>query len=300
MDRRSFLTALLGTSALVALIAACGDASSTSQHPGDTIDSAPATDPSSTTPATTRITHPTGADDVVLRFGYEGGFVGPDALFGRTPSLLVTGDGRALIAGVQPAIFPGPLVTVMNVRTITEQGVQALLAAADAHGLLRTSPSYELPSGIGIADASDTVVSIRANGATYEHRAYALDLTASDRVAETPARLALSTFVAQLGDLATLVGVGQLGTMGVFEASAYRVRATPDQPQPTADQPAPTLVAWPSSTGVALKDASTCVTVDAAKVGDLLAKATQLTYFTESAVTYRLAVAQVLPGDPGC
>jgi hypothetical protein len=254
----------------------------------------------SSTPPAGGIVHPTGADDVVLRFGYEGGFVGPDALFGRTPGLLVTGDGRALIGGVQPAIFPGQLVTAMNVRTIAEQGVQALLAAADAAGLLRTPPSYELPAGIGIADAADTVVSITANGATYDHRAYALDLTASDRVTETPARLALSKFVAQLGDLASLVGADQLGSVEAFAPKAYRVRATPEQPSPTADQPAPTLVDWPSSTGVALKDASTCVTVDATKVGDLLAKATQLTYFTESAVTYRLAVAQVLPGDPGC
>jgi hypothetical protein len=301
MDRRSFLTALLGTPVLAAVVAACGNDSTTPLRPRGTADSVPRTEPTATTvPPAGGIAHPTGADEVVLRFGYEGGFVAPDSLFSRTPALLITGDGHALTTGVVPAVFPGPLLTPMNTQPITEVAVQRVLSTALAAGLLTSPPSYELPSGVGIADAADTVVALAANGTTYNHRAYALDLTASDRVAETPARLALSKFVAQLGDLATLVGADQLGSVGTFAPKAYRVRATPEQPSPTADQPAPTLVAWPSSTGVALKGASTCLTIDAAKVGDVFTKATQLTYFTEDGVTYRLAVAQVLPGDPSC
>jgi hypothetical protein len=301
MDRRTFLTAVLGIPALAALIGACGDDSTTPPGPRGTGDSVPGSGvPSSSTMPAGGIVHPTGTDDVVLRFGYEGGFVAPDSLFSRAPALLITGDGRALTTGAVPAIFPGPLLTPMIAQSITDVGVQTVLSTAQAAGLLTTPPSYDLPGGVAVADAADTVVTLAANGSTYVHRAYALDLTASQDIAATGPRRALAKFVAQLGDLATFVGADQLGSVGAFAPKAYRARATPEQPSPTTDQPAPTLVAWPSSAGVALKDAATCVTIDTAKVGDLFAKATQLTYFTEDGVTYRVAVAQVLPGDPAC
>jgi hypothetical protein len=301
MDRRTFLTALLGTPALAAVITACGDDSSTPLRPRGTVDSVPGTNlPATTVPSKTGIVHPTGADDVVLRFGYEGGFVAPDSLFSRVPAVLVTGDGRVLVPNVVPAVYPGPLVQGLNVQTITEQGVQKVLGAADAAGLLATPPSYELPGGVGIADAADTVVSIAANGSTFVHTAYALDITASEHMASTPARDALTKFVAALADVATLAGADQLGAPASFHPPAYRVRATPEDPQQGPDQPAPTVVAWPSSAGIALKDSSACVLLEAAKLGDLFTKATQLTYFSDAGVNYRVAVAPVLPGDPTC
>ena len=307
MDRRTFLAAAFGTPALAALVIACGDDSTTPLRPRNTGDSVPGADGSTTSspstslaPSVPGIPHPTGADDVVLRFGYEGGFVAPDTLFDRTPALLISGDGRVFSSGVVPAVFPGPLVQVMDVRSISEQGMQAVLSAAVAADLLRTPPSYDLPSGVGIADAADTVVTFAAKGAVFEHRAYALDVTASDGVAETSPRSVLTKFVAKLGDLPAMVGAGQLGAEAAFAPAAYRVRATADQSQPSTDQPAPTLVAWPTEVGVALKDATGCVRVDATKVADLFAKANQLTYFTEAGITYRLAVAPVLPGDPAC
>jgi hypothetical protein len=308
MDRRTFLTALLGTPALAAVITACGDTSSTPLRPRGTVDTVPGTDtPGSTgstvvttVPPADGVAHPTGANDVVLRFGYEGGFVAPDSLFSRTPTMLITGDGRVLTPNVVPAVFPGPLVQGLNVQTISEQGLQKVLAAANTAHLLAPAPSYDLPNGVGIADAADTVVTIAANGTTFVHTAYALDITASDSMASTPARDALAKFVASLGDLAAIVGADQLGAPAPFVPPAYRIRATPYTPQPTPDQPAPTILAWPASVGVALSSASSCVVVDTAKLGDVFVKATQITYFTDAGVTYQLAVAPVLPGDTGC
>jgi hypothetical protein len=298
MDRRTFLTALLGTPALAAVISACGDTSSTPLRPRGTGDSVPDTGGHTTVPP--HVDHPIGASDVVLRFGYEGGFVAPDTLFSRTPTLLVTGDGRALTPNVVPDVFPGPLVPGLNVQTVTENGLQAMLLAADAAGLLAAPPSYDMPGGIGVADAPDTVVTLTAKGSTFEHRAYALGMAASDGKEATPARAALWKFVTSLGELATLAGADQLGATAPFVPPAYRIRATPYTPQPSTDQPAPTIVEWPASAGVALSNAVECVIVDTAKLGDLFAKATQLTYFTDAGVTYQLAVAPVLPGDTGC
>ena len=44
-------------------------------------------------------------------------------------------------------------------------------------------------------------------------------------------------------------------------------------------------------------DASSCMTLPAAEVGDLLASANQLTFFTDADVTYQVVARPVLPGS---
>jgi hypothetical protein len=295
MDRRNFLTALIGAPALTALLVACGD---------DSVQPADTANPGTGTPGTEPggIPHPTGADDVLLRIGYEGGFVSPDMLFARIPTLLVTGDGRAIVQGAVPAIYPGPLLTPLFQRSIDETGIQAILTLAREKGLLAAAPDYALPpEGPQVADAPDTVVEIAANGTTYRHRAYALGIDGSN---STPARDALNAFVMAMSDLVAVAGTAHVGTEEPLTATAFRVRATPVDPSQFTE-PSPTIREWPASTGIVLAQASNCAVADATKVGALFAESNQLTFFTEAdasgaAVTYQLAVVQQLPGDTGC
>ena len=302
MNRRLFLTAMLGTPALAALVAACGDNSVGS--PGDTTNgstpltfapgnSAPGTSDGTTSGA---MKYPTGADDVVVRIAYEGGFVAPATLFSRLPTLLISGDGRAFTPGVQTEQFPGPLVAPVEQRSIDPLGMQRVLMAAVDAGLLAPPPDYSLPGGVNIADAADTVVVIAANGGTFTHRAYALDIT---DVGTTPARTALATFVAQMSDLATAAGAGNIGAEGPYVPSAYRVQAMATDPSQVTD-PSPTVVDWPAGTGVALATATVCASVPATAVGSLFAAANQRTFFRDAGVAYALAVTPVLPGDTSC
>ncbi|MFM7687691.1 MAG: hypothetical protein ACKPDI_17485 [Actinomycetota bacterium] len=289
MDRRNFLSVLIGTPALAALIAACGD--NTVQTGDSTIPDTPTT--------LSGISHPTGADEVLLRIGYEGGFVSPDMLFARIPTMLVTGDGRAIVQGVMPAIYPGPLLTPLFQRTVDEVGVQAILSLAREKGLLAAAPDYAVPpEGPMVADAPDTVVEIAANGTTYVHRAYALGI---DGTNSTPARDALNAFVMAISDLAAVVGSEHIGAGSLFAPTSFRVRATPVDPAQFTE-PSPTIREWPADTGIVLAQASDCALVDAAKVTALFTESNMLTFFTEAdaggaTVTYQLAVVQVLPGD---
>lgn len=294
MDRRSFLSAMAATPVLAALLAACGD---DSVAPADT--GTPGTGGDTTAPPAGAIAHPTGADEVIFRLGYEGGYVPMGYLFMNIPTLLVSGDGRAIQTGAVPAIYPGPLLPALMERSIDETGIQTLLTAAKDAGLLASPPDYSLPDGIGIADAADTVVRLYANGANYVHQAYALDITQSDAMASTPARDNLAAFVAKVSDLETLVGVEHLGESTPLAATAYRFQAMPVDPAQFTDV-APTVVPWPADTGVVLADAAECAVVDAAKVGALFTDATQLTFFQEGAVAYQLSVIAVLPGDARC
>ena len=284
---------------LALTLAACGDDSSTGS-PVDPVPTDPTSPPITTPPATTPptappttspgIEHPVGADDVVLRIGYEGGFVPIEQAFLNLPMLLVTGDGRLIVQGPQIEIYPGPLLPNMQVRTISEAGIQQLLDMAAEHGLL-TDREYTNPTNI--ADAPDTVVVINANGDTYEHRAYALGFDEEN----DELRAALAGFVADVTGTWLYEENPELGPEETFEADAYLIRSFPD-PILEGYEVEPTIVEWPAG-APSLAGAAECLVVPADQVGDVLADANQLTFFTSDGTTYQIAVKPQLPGD-GC
>jgi hypothetical protein len=188
------------------------------------------------------------------------------------------------------------------VRTISEAGIQDLLALASTASLLAAPPDYT--AEMMVADAPDTVVRFTVDAGTFEHRAYALGFGVDDQGAPTaevtPARQALLDYVLVLQDLASTVGA-ELGEETLFEPAEYRVRATPVVEADLAGMdPAPTIVDWPSSIGFDLATAAECARVRADAVGSVFAEADQLTYFRQGDAIYRIAVAGVLPGDPAC
>lgn len=289
MNRRSFLSAVAIAPVLAAL-AACGDPDLASGT-----DPAPDTTPGS--PPTTTIAHPTGADEVVLKLSYEGGFVPAGYAFVNTPTLLVSGDGRVFTPALVPAIFPGPLLPALFVRRISQDGMQALLGIVRAAGLMAPPPEYaDLHN---VSDAANTVLTINAAGASFVHSAYALGMGGSG--SETGVRRTLLDVTTALGDLETLVGEATLEPDAAFVATAYRLQARAVDPTELSGQdPAPTIVDWPAGVAVVLADATECVRIDAAAVGSLFIDAKQNTYFKQGDVVYQLAVAGVLPGDPVC
>ncbi|HRA85534.1 MAG: hypothetical protein IPP16_16135 [Acidimicrobiaceae bacterium] len=278
MNRRNFLTALIGTPALAAFLAACGD---------------------DTTQSSSDNSLAGALDEVVLRIGYEGGFVPAGTSFLNLPTVLVTGDGRVFTPGAVPAVYPGPLLQPMFERSITEQGIATLIEMADAAGLLGVAPDYSLPAENMIADAPDTVVAITVNGTTSVHRAYALGIDSPDGGPSTPARDNLLRFVTQVTDVATAVGSGNVGSEAAFAPDGYRFQAMVVDPTQWAD-PAPTIVEWPADAGAVLADSTQCAVLAGAVGDSLFVTATQLTFFQEAELVYQLSVAGVLPGDPSC
>lgn len=249
----------------------------------------------SSSPAGSGHSLPTGADEVVVRVEYVGGFAPPEVLLRRLPQLLVTGDGRVFTPGAVAEVYPGPLVLPVMVGTIDREGLATILAAADSAQLLGPPPDYALPPGVGIMDAADTVVTVTADGVTYTHRAYALGLDETS----TTARARLAGFVDKVLDLATLVGPTHLGDAEVYAPAAYRVMATVVDPAQYTE-PEPTVLPWPGSTGLHPGGMEQCTVVDADAVGSLFLDANELTFFDDGGVVYRLAVVEQLPGEHGC
>jgi hypothetical protein len=305
VSRRTLLGAFVITPALAVLAAACGDPDAA---PADTgplnTDGAGTTVPGTDAPVSSTYVHSTDADAAVIRLGYEGGFVMPGTIFVSLPTLLVSGDGRVFRPGATTLEYPGPLVSPLGVRTITEAGVQRLLGIADTAGLLATPPNYE-PVQMNIADAPDTVLTLTVDGQTYRHQAYALamdaDADGNPLPEQTPARQALADVASAFSAFEATVGAAELGEETIFAPTEYRFQATPMMAEELAGfDPAPDLVEWPAASGVTLAAASACARVAASAVGSLFTDATQNSFFTEDGVTYRVAVAAVLPGDAVC
>lgn len=285
------------------LLAACGDdspaASQESRPPASSAPpatSAPGGDTTEQPDGAYQV--PTGADDVVISVAHEGGFVPVEMIFANTPVAMVTGDNRVLTTGPVPAIYPGPLLPNLLQRTITPEAVQQLMAKADELGLLA---EVEYPRNDQIADAPDTVVTINVNGATYEHRAYALGLD-PEGGEDDPARANLLEFVNAMTDLATTVGEDQLGPEEAYDAETYLIRATPADPEAAAEEGIePTVVEWPAVAPVRLADADECAEVPVEEFEPLFRDANQLTFFTDAGpdgepTPYRVVVVPQFPG----
>ncbi len=284
MERRRALALLAAVPLLV--LGACGDdgsATPATQPPPD------ATLPPTDAPG---YAHPTGSDEVVLRIAYEGGYTTLDVVFLSLPIVLVTGD-RVFQQGPIPEIYPGPLLPNIQVRSIAESGIQELLAAADAAGLLEQR-TYDGPTNI--ADAPDTVVTLTVDGVTYEHRAYALGFDDEQGDAD---RAALQAYVELVSRFVTGEPGEALGAESAFEPAQYLLRSFVEEDL-GGYEIEPTIVTWPADAPVRLVEAADCAAVPAAAFGALFTTATQLTFFSDADVTYRLAVKPALPGDDAC
>lgn len=214
----------------------------------------------------------------------------------QPPTLIISGDGKVYTPGATTMQFPGPMVLPIGVRTITEAGVQRVLAAAQSAGLLSTPPEY--PRNDMIADAPDTLVTLAGGDGVFVHRAYALGIDQSE---SDPARAALQAFVLLMSDLENVAGASELGPEELLVPAAYRMMAMPVTDDELASiDPQPRILPWPTSTGVDLAAAATCATLTAEAAGSVFSDADSNTFFESGGVIYRVAVGTLLPGDPLC
>lgn len=254
---------------------------------------------------------PFDPDRPVFSVTWDGGFVAPGTILGRLPVIVVYPDGRVIVQGPQIAIYPGPLMPNLQERTLTPDALARLIELARDRDLLRTI-HYDLP---GIADATDTILTINLDGATYRVSAYALaeaafDLGPGSSVddATSKGRAALRDFI----DVLTgLPASDHVDAEHPYVAKSIRIYAgkavlvsNGDLP---VDQPA---VAWPledlATAGEVVDNRAIAVRCqvitgdDLVTVMPLLQGANSLTAFLSGGEPYGLIVRPLLPGETGC
>jgi hypothetical protein len=253
------------------------------------------------------IDHPVGAADLVLRMDVGGGFVAPAYELRRIPTWSLFGDGRIITEGPQIEIYPGPALPSVQVQTITEEGIQAILEAAEAAGLLGPDRTY----GQGcVADAPTSTFTVYANGTKHVVSAYALGMVPGSCPGEdAEARAKLASFSAKLSDLAGWLPTGSLGEQGQFEFSEMRVYVQPytGSPEPGLHQAA---VDWPLSDPLPIfgeADATYgdfhCGVVGGANLAKLLPdaqRANELTPWRSDGADFSLIFRPLLPDEHNC
>jgi hypothetical protein len=328
--RTALLFALVATAALG--LAACGSdedldgtsatvagettapppATTAPEEPPSTVESEPpdTTAPPETTAtdegtaeSVTGIAYDTSPDSVVLRLSSGGGFVPMEIAFLEVPQLVVYGDGRVITIDpdAQPDFANLPATSQLLLRQLDEEGMQALLLAAQEHGLFDDAPDYGQPN---VTDMPGTSLTIAANGTTVDRSVYALgfdDPAAGLTPDQLAARKELGAFIEQALDLDTLAA-GHVTATEPYVADRFDVRRFEILDDVATDgeverQP------WPEAAGdPPPKDG--CITVsgpEAAAIGEAFANAGSNDRWTLSGVEFRALARPILPGEsPTC
>ncbi len=230
---------------LIALLAACaaagpspsasGSAAPSPSAPAGSQSAVPSTSPA---PTIAGIDHSTAADDVVLRLEQGGGFVPIDFLASQAPTFTLYGNGVVVFqpkVEVYPQPDPSGVVHGIPWRTakLDEGQIQELLEFVLGPGGLGTARDAYIAGGI--ADAPDTIFTIRAGGLDKTVVVNALG-GGGQPGPDDAARVAFQKVAERLSDF------DQGGTVSTDEygADRYRFVLTERDPQPT-DKP----LAWP-------------------------------------------------------
>lgn len=107
-----------------------------------------------------QIDHPQGSE-AVLAITWAGGMLHESMTVTQVPPLVITGDGRVIMQGMQTLEFPGPALPALVERRLTEDGLQQVLRALEQTNLF--NGDLELRGMMGmVADANDTIFTLRA------------------------------------------------------------------------------------------------------------------------------------------
>jgi hypothetical protein len=250
------------------------------------------------------IPHPVGPDDLIVRWEFVGGFTSPEITLTRIPAFSLYGDGKLVTEGPQTEIYPGPALPNLLVQRISEDGVQAILAAARDAGLTNGDASYPNPC---VADAPDTRFTVVADGRTSVVTAGALGIGGGGCQASDPqATKRLSAFLEQLGTLPSWLPAGSVGSEQSFTPTGLAIYVHNYTPDPQLQE---SPVAWPGSALARAGDAVDavpdlrCAVVDGTDVPTVLkaaSSANQLTPWTSNGRDFGIIFRPLLPDEPGC
>jgi hypothetical protein len=193
------------------------------------------------------IGHATGPSDLLFQVGYQGGYTPVEYQLTNFPFFSLYGDGTILTPGPQIEIYPGPALASIQQQTLTEEGVQTILQAALDAGLADAKDMTDMGS-VMVADAPETVFTIRTDDVDRTIRVYALSELGTDRPQgmdkeEFAARLQLSELVKDLGELPSWLPDDALeADQTAYEAPGARVfvgeyGSSEDLPQPAIEWP---------------------------------------------------------------
>ena len=284
-----------------ALVAACGGAAAS---PSPSAPAGPSSvDPTPVDP--TPVIHlpsPTGAATYWLRLTTSQA-VPQVNLFAFTPTAVIDGDGRSIVQGAVPTVFPGPLVVPLVGRQVSAAGRGTILGWARELGLL--SGQTDFTGGSSVPGGMTGRIELTVDGGL-------VALTGlPDVSAPTPEPGSPQAFGELWRRIANLPETlpGELGPESPYTPTGYAVLVGP-APDP---QGMPlSIMDWPLAQplatfgGPVANGTRRCGLVtgeDAATLAPVLAQATQLTQWVQdptTSATFGLTVRPIVAGENPC
>jgi len=293
---RSIRLALALTAVL--LLVGCGYESPTDTGPT-------ATAPPGTSPTGT----PSGEGDLVLRVTTTGGLLPPEAVFAQLPTLSLYADGRLIMPGAVPAIFPGPAVLPLHEWQLSPAGVQKVRDEAAQAGLLEGGEDLGSPP---VADAGTTVFTVVSDGKEIVTSAYALEFETDQGLtpAQRERRAELIAFQRRLFELESRLGAEVEATQPFVPAGVAILiqEAGTDSTDPSGIEP--NVLDWPLADlgtlggppttaapgGIAWQQA-VVTGADMEQLRPLLDQATSITRWRSGDGLYNLTFRPLLPDE---
>ena len=125
-----------------------------------------------------QIDHPEGSE-AVLAITWAGGMLHESMTVTQVPPLVITGDGRVIMQGMQTLEFPGPALPALIERRLTEDGLQQILRSLEQTNLFTGDLELRGMNAM-VADANDTIITVRAAGLESVVTVYAISMLFPD------------------------------------------------------------------------------------------------------------------------
>ncbi len=282
-----------------------GDGSSTSEtvSPSSTTSTSGAGQTTTTLPAG-MIPHPTGAADVVIRVITGGGFVPIEYNRTLVPEFTVYGDGRVIVPGPTTLEYPGKALPNLQTTVVSEEVLQAMLAAAKEAKLFQNGFDYGTP---GVADVGTTTITVNADNTTYTAQIYALGFDGGNMTMEQQqARAAVDALRGKLSDPSAFGQMEPVWESYDFTALRVFYRAVDTTVGTVSTDIQPNHLPWPladlATSGTEVPNAPglrelTVSGDDLVTLKPLLGQATQITLWKSGAVDYNLYLRPLLPDE---
>ena len=254
---------------------------------------------------------PAGSGGLILRVAYVGGFIAPGASRTQLPLVSVYSDGRIMTEGATPAIYPGPLMAMVVVRSVGSTGAAAILKAAVDAGLTGADATYPPAPP---PDAPTTVITVFHDGqrtiSTFGLLApaggQAVDSGSAGGGVAEQIRAASAALIDRLMTNDRFGGTA--GPDGTYAPQGFRLFVTPGSPAPSDPKLARPPVAWPLAMPLATfgqPDAQAgggsrtgdVIGRDSATLGPILAAATQITPFTSGGKQWTIVARPLFPDE---
>jgi hypothetical protein len=263
---------------------------------------------SSEQPAASEAPPAEAADALVLSVASEGGFVPVEFAVSQVPTFILLGDGRVITQGAMTLEFPGPLLPPLQMRQLTDEGVQQVLDGVVETELFDTDLNLRGAANF-IADAADTVFTLHAGDRNVTVRVYGLGaLDPSIQMegvtaAEIEAHGVLQRLNEQLSFIDQALPASAFADAGwqPYVADAYRLYVRDATADPEGELPGQ-VREWPtdddpSAIGDEVElfgNGTRCVVVDGAEWSDELTAARQNTRWTSDGETLYAITARPL------